>query len=136
MKAWSHLQAYKPGLIIEAIRYYKISGIHSGMKLMKIDPVGLFYPYQCDVCVCVRMFKQYKVVMKIDPIGFFYPYQCDVCARMFVRMCVQVSQHRDVIQTEYARVNVAKGKLENLCRELQKHSKAVAVSVAAPSPLY
>lgn len=40
----------------------------------------------------------------------------------------QVSQHRDVIQTEYARVNVAKSKLENLCRELQKHSKAVAVS--------
>ena len=25
-------------------------------------------------------------------------------------------------------MNVAKGKLENLCRELQKHSKAVAVS--------
>lgn len=43
-------------------------------------------------------------------------------------LVVQVSQHRDVIQTEYARVNVAKGKLENLCRELQKHSKAVAVS--------
>lgn len=41
---------------------------------------------------------------------------------------IQVAQHRDVIQTEYARVNVAKGKLENLCRELQKHSKAVAVS--------
>ena len=39
-----------------------------------------------------------------------------------------MAQHRDVIQTEYARVNVAKGKLENLCRELQKHSKAVAVS--------
>ena len=42
---------------------------------------------------------------------------------------IQVAQHRDVIQTEYARVNVAKGKLENLCRELQKHSKAVAVCV-------
>ncbi len=40
----------------------------------------------------------------------------------------KVSQHRDVIQNEYARVNVAKGKLENLCRELQRHSKAVAVS--------
>lgn len=39
---------------------------------------------------------------------------------------LEVAQHRDVIQTEYARVNVAKGKLENLCRELQKHSKAVA----------
>lgn len=43
-----------------------------------------------------------------------------------------MAQHRDVIQTEYARVNVAKGKLENLCRELQKHSKAVAVSQITP----
>lgn len=33
-----------------------------------------------------------------------------------------------MIQTEHARVNVAKGKLESLCRELQRHSKAVAVS--------
>ena len=40
----------------------------------------------------------------------------------------QVAQHRDIIQNEYARVNLAKSKLENLCRELQRHSKAVAVS--------
>lgn len=40
----------------------------------------------------------------------------------------QVAQHRDIIQNEYARANLAKGKLENLCRELQKHSKQVAVS--------
>lgn len=40
----------------------------------------------------------------------------------------QVAQHRDIIQNEYARANLAKSKLENLCRELQKHSKQVAVS--------
>ncbi len=40
----------------------------------------------------------------------------------------QVVQHKDIIQTEHTRVNQAKIKLENLCRELQKHSKAVAVS--------
>ena len=51
-----------------------------------------------------------------------------VCVAQCHNYDLQVSQHRDVIQTEYARVNVAKSKLENLCRELQKHSKAVAVS--------
>ena len=47
-------------------------------------------------------------------------------------LCVfqyQVAQHRDIIQTECARVNVAKSKLETLCRELQKHNKQVVVSV-------
>ncbi len=41
---------------------------------------------------------------------------------------LQVVQHKDIIQTEHTRVSQAKIKLENLCRELQKHSKAVAVS--------
>lgn len=40
---------------------------------------------------------------------------------------LQVAQHRDIIQTEHARVNLAKTKLENLCRELQRHNKAVVV---------
>ena len=43
----------------------------------------------------------------------------------------QVAQHRDIIQNEYARANLARSKLENLCRELQKHSKQVAVSSPA-----
>ncbi|CAI8045333.1 Alpha-taxilin [Geodia barretti] len=39
---------------------------------------------------------------------------------------LEVAQHRDIIQNEYARANLARSKLENLCRELQKHSKQVA----------
>lgn len=42
------------------------------------------------------------------------------------RKQLEVTQHRDIIQTEYARVNLAKSKLESLCRELQRHNKAVA----------
>ena len=42
-----------------------------------------------------------------------------------------MAQHRDIIQNEYARANLAKSKLENLCRELQKHSKQVAVGEPA-----
>ena len=41
---------------------------------------------------------------------------------------MQVTHNRDLIQNECARVNLAKSKLEGLCRELQKHSKTVAVS--------
>lgn len=41
------------------------------------------------------------------------------------RKQLEVAQHRDIIQNEYARVNLAKSKLESLCRELQRHSKAV-----------
>ena len=47
----------------------------------------------------------------------------------------QVTQHRDIVQTEHSRVTQAKVKLENLCRELQKHCKAVAVS-AVCCPVY
>ena len=47
-----------------------------------------------------------------------------------VLVLFQVAQHRDIIQNEYARANLARSKLENLCRELQKHSKQVAVSSA------
>ena len=43
-----------------------------------------------------------------------------------------MAQHRDIIQNEYARANLARSKLENLCRELQKHSKQVAVSYYCP----
>ena len=45
------------------------------------------------------------------------------------RKQIEVAQHRDIIQNEYSRTNLAKTKLESLCRELQRHSKAVAVSV-------
>ena len=47
---------------------------------------------------------------------------------------LQVAQHRDIIQNEYARANLARSKLENLCRELQKHSKQVAVSYLLQPP--
>lgn len=63
-----------------------------------------------------------------------YVHRC-ICAWMCVLnfppcsfLVWQVMQHRDIIQNEYARVNLAKSKLESLCRELQRHSKAVAVS--------
>ena len=41
---------------------------------------------------------------------------------------VQLVQQKDSIQTELTRMSLAKTKLESLCRELQKHSKAVVVS--------
>jgi len=46
-----------------------------------------------------------------------------------VLLCVvQLVQQKDGIQTELTRMSLAKTKLESLCRELQKHSKAVVVS--------
>ena len=45
----------------------------------------------------------------------------------FLTLSLQVAQHRDVVQSEYARVSLAKSKLESLCRELQKHNRAVVV---------
>ena len=42
---------------------------------------------------------------------------------------IQLVQQKDGIQTELTRMSLAKTKLESLCRELQKHSKAVVVSV-------
>ena len=41
---------------------------------------------------------------------------------------IQLVQQKDGIQTELTRMSLAKTKLESLCRELQKHSKAVVVS--------
>ena len=43
-------------------------------------------------------------------------------------LIVQLVQQKDGIQTELTRTSLAKTKLESLCRELQKHSKAVVVS--------
>eukprot|EP00731_Ephydatia_muelleri_P032196 Em0023g703a len=42
------------------------------------------------------------------------------------RKQLEVTHNRDLIQNECVRVNLAKSKLESLCRELQKHSKTVA----------
>ena len=42
---------------------------------------------------------------------------------------IQLVQQKDGIQTELTQMSLAKTKLESLCRELQKHSKAVVVSV-------
>ena len=42
---------------------------------------------------------------------------------------IQLVQQKDGIQTELTRMSLAKTKLESLCCELQKHSKAVVVSV-------
>ena len=63
-------------------------------------------------CVCVRAHALTYVVSM-------------VCVYVY---SLQVAQHRDIIQNEFARLNVAKGKLETLCRELQKHNKQVVVS--------
>ena len=41
---------------------------------------------------------------------------------------MQLVQQKDGVQTELTRMSLAKTKLESLCRELQKHSKAVVVS--------
>ena len=40
---------------------------------------------------------------------------------------IQLVQQKDGVQTELTRMSLAKTKLESLCRELQKHSKAVVV---------
>ena len=45
-----------------------------------------------------------------------------------VFIIVQLVQQKDGVQTELTRMSLAKTKLESLCRELQKHSKAVVVS--------
>lgn len=38
---------------------------------------------------------------------------------------VNVTKHRDIIQTDYNKAVFAKDKLESLCRELQKHNKQI-----------
>jgi len=43
-------------------------------------------------------------------------------------LLTQLVQQKDGIQAELTRMSLAKTKLESLCRELQKHSKAVVVS--------
>ena len=45
-----------------------------------------------------------------------------------VFIIIQLVQQKDGVQTELTRMSLAKTKLESLCRELQKHSKAVVVS--------
>ena len=45
-----------------------------------------------------------------------------------INVFVQLVQQKDGVQTELTRMSLAKAKLESLCRELQKHSKAVVVS--------
>ena len=62
--------------------------------------------------------KQLEVSLPFHPHSIIY----------HVSVPFQVAQHRDIIQNEYARANLARSKLESLCRELQKHSKQVAVS--------
>ena len=36
-----------------------------------------------------------------------------------------MKKERDHLQSEYNKLLIAKGKLESLCRELQKHNKAI-----------
>ena len=51
-----------------------------------------------------------------------------VCTLILCFVVVQLVQQKDGVQTELTRMSLAKTKLESLCRELQKHSKAVVVS--------
>ena len=72
----------------------------------------------CGVCVCVCVCVCVRARTRLHNCIYVY-----VCV-----YSLQVAQHRDIIQNEFARLNVAKGKLETLCRELQKHNKQVVVS--------
>ena len=56
------------------------------------------------------------------------PPQIRLCIILSIIVFVQLVQQKDGVQTELTQMSLAKTKLESLCRELQKHSKAVVVS--------
>ena len=81
------------------------------------------YWYVCKICVLIQKCIQ---TQGMHACVYLFTLIYIILSNVFI--IIQLVQQKDGVQTELTRMSLAKIKLESLCRELQKHSKAVVVS--------